>query len=66
MLQVFQRDSEILRIEAARSLTISAPTAAKALATLEAHSIVREITGQQYRKLYAYQQHLDVLNEDTL
>ena len=86
-MQVFQRDSEILRseaasvirlhqhlqrkpvisiAEAARSLTISAPTAAKALATLEAHSVVSEITGQQYRKLYAYQQHLDVLNEDTL
>ena len=87
LLQVFQRDSEILRseaasvirlhqylqrkpvisiAEAARSLKISAPTAAKALATLEAHSIVSEVTGQQYRKLYAYQKYLDVLNEDTL
>lgn len=87
LLQVFQRDSEILRseaasvirlhqhlqrkpvisiAEAARSLNISAPTAAKALATLEARSIVREITGQQYRKLYSYQEYLDVLNEDTL
>ena len=87
LLQIFQRDSEILRseaasvirlhqhlqrkpiisiAEAARSLNISAPTAAKALATLGSYSIVREITGQQYRKLYSYQEYLDVLNEDTL
>ena len=87
LLQVFQRDSEILRseaasvirlhqhlqrkpvisiAEAARSLNISAPTAAKALATLQARSIVREITGQPYRKLYSYQEYLDVLNEDAL
>lgn len=87
LLQVFQRDSEILRseaasvirlhqhlqrkpvisiAEAARSLNISAPTAAKALATLETRSIVREITGQPYRKLYSYQEYLDVLNEDAL
>jgi len=87
LLQVFQRDGEILRseaasvirlhqhlqrkpvisiAEAARSLNISAPTAAKALSTLETRSIVREITGQQYRKLYAYREYLDVLNEDTL
>ncbi|MCU0748454.1 MAG: Fic family protein [Akkermansiaceae bacterium] len=87
LLRIFQRDSEILRseaasvirlhqhlqrkpvisiAEAARSLNISAPTAAKALATMESHSIVREITGQQYRKLYTYREYLDVLNEDTI
>ena len=32
---------------------------------LETRSIVREITGQQYRKLYAYREYLDSLNEDT-
>jgi Fic family protein len=87
LLQVFQRDGDILRSEAAsvirlhqhlqrkpvisiaeacRALNISAPTAAKALATMEARSIVREITGQQYRKLYTYREYLDVLNEDSL
>ena len=87
LLQIFQRDSEILRseaasvirlhqhlqrkpiisiAEAARALTISSPTATKALATLETRSIVREITGQQYRKLYTYSEYLDVLNEDTI
>lgn len=86
LLEIFQRDSEIVRgeaasvirlhqhlqrkpvisvAEAARSLEISSPTAAKALATLEAHSIVREITGQQYRKIYSYQSYLDIINEDT-
>lgn len=49
-----------------RALHISAPTAAKALTTLESHSIVHEITGQQYRKIYAYREYLDILNDDTL
>lgn len=64
--QHLQRKPVISIAEAARALHVSAPTATKALATLETRSIVREITGQPYRKLYAYREYLDVLNEDTL
>ena len=52
--------------EAARALGVSTPTAIKALATLEKCGVVYEITGQNYRKLYAYRSYLDILNADTL
>ncbi len=52
--------------EAARALGVSTPTAIKALATLEKCGIVHEITGQNYRKLYAYRNYLDILHADTL
>ncbi len=52
--------------EAARALGVSTPTAIKALATLEKCGVVHEITGQNYRKLYAYRSYLDILHADTL
>ncbi len=52
--------------EAARALGVSTPTAIKALATLEKCGVVYEITGQNYRKLYAYRSYLDILHADTL
>ena len=52
--------------EAVRALGVSTPTAIKALATLEKCGVVHEITGQNYRKLYAYRSYLDILNADTL
>ncbi len=63
--QHLQRKPVISIAEAARALKISAPTAAKALATLETHTLVREITGQQYRKLYSSSAYLDILNDGT-
>ena len=52
--------------EAARALGVSTPPAIKALATLEKCGVVYEITGQNYRKLYAYRSYLDILHADTL
>ena len=52
--------------EAVRALGVSTPTAIKALATLEKCGVVHEITGQNYRKLYAYRSYLDILHADTL
>ncbi len=52
--------------QAARALSVSTPTAIKALATLEKCGIIHEITGQNYRKLYAYRGYLDILHADTL
>ncbi len=52
--------------EAARAAKISAPTAAKALSALEKRGIVREITGQNYRKIYSYHRYLNLLNADTI
>lgn len=47
-------------------ISLLLPDPAKALVTLENRSVVREITGQQYRKLYSYREYLDVLNEDAI
>ncbi len=52
--------------QASRSLGVSTPTAMKAISTLEKYGIAHEITGQNYRKLYAYRSYLDILNADTL
>lgn len=43
--------------------TMSFPTAAKAIATLVALGIVREITGKQRNRVYAYHTYVSVLNE---
>jgi Fic family protein len=48
---------------AARELGVTSPTATKALRTLEQKGIVSEITGGEYRRLYAYSRYLDTLNE---
>jgi Fic family protein len=48
---------------AARELGVTSPTATKALRTLEQKGIVSEITGGEYRRLYAYSRYLETLNE---
>lgn len=48
---------------AARELGVTSPTATKALRTLEQKGVVSEITGGEYRRLYAYSRYLDTLNE---
>jgi len=47
------------------STGLSFPTASKGMQQLEALDIVREITGQQRNRVFAYQQYLDILNEGT-
>lgn len=47
---------------AAQTLQISHPTATRSLRTLEQHGIIREITGADYRRLYAYSEYLEILN----
>lgn len=49
---------------AAQSLDVTHPTATKALRTLEHHGIVREVTGGDYRRLYAYSAYLEILNDE--
>lgn len=51
---------------AARELSVTSPTATKALRTLEQQGIVSEITGKGYRRLYAYSRYLETLNEPSL
>ena len=47
----------------AKVLGVTHPTATKALRTLEQKQIVSELTGGEYRRLYAYTGYLDLLNE---
>ena len=44
---------------------LSAPTAGKALESLEQLGIVREITGRWRSRVYVYGQYLDMLNKGT-
>lgn len=50
---------------AAQSLVLSAPTVAAALRELVALDIVREITGRQRGRVYAYQQYLQIIGAGT-
>jgi Fic family protein len=60
-----QQHPVISVMAAAQTLNVSHPTATKALKTLERHGIVREMTGGDYRRLYAYSEYLAILGEGT-
>ncbi len=44
---------------------VSLPTVLRSLTTLEALGIVREITGKERNKIFAYQEYLTILNKGT-
>jgi hypothetical protein len=46
-------------------LKVSEPTAYKAVARLESLGILRELTGRSWRKVYAYEEYLAILNDGT-
>jgi Fic family protein len=50
--------------DAAKAIGSSAPTARSVLLKLERHGILREITGGNYGKTYAYGTYLDLLSEE--
>ena len=50
---------------ATKELNLTPPTVTTALQNLEKLDIVREITGRNYGRLYAYTKHLSILNEGT-
>jgi len=50
--------------DAAAAIDVSLPTARNALGKLEALGIVREITGGDYGRIYAYGQYLDILGAE--
>ena len=50
---------------AMKLLSVSKPTALKALDTLQIAGILREITGKQRDRVYAYHEYLRILSSDT-
>jgi Fic family protein len=50
---------------AAKSISATFPTAANACDVLRKLGVLREITGKQRRRLFAYGEYLDILNEGT-
>ena len=50
---------------AAEKIGITFPTATSAMDHLKRLGIMREITGKQRRRLFAYDGYLDILNEGT-
>ena len=65
VLALLQRAPLTTIRDAAMRLSISQPTASSALARLESLGIVKEISGRQRTRLYAYDRYLDILNEGT-
>lgn len=63
--QLLQQKPIIAIPDAARRLGISAPTIAKSVHHLERLGILREITGRQRRRLFAYDGYLRILNRGT-
>ena len=60
------RSQPILSIAKAReALGLTTPTVTSSLKHLEKLGLVREITGGQYARLYAYDKYLMILNEGT-
>lgn len=60
-----QQQPVISAMAAAQILGVSHPTATKALKTLERHGIVHEMTGGDYRRIYAYSEYLAILGDGT-
>src|SRR5690606_3010489 len=63
--QLLQQKPIIAIPDAAQRLGISAPTIAKSVHHLERLGILREITGRQRRRLFAYDGYLQILNRGT-
>jgi Fic family protein len=67
-LRLFQyaQSNPILSIATVAERTgISIPTVTKAVAHLQKLEVLREITGKQRRRMYAYARYLAILNEGT-
>jgi cell filamentation protein, protein adenylyltransferase len=62
---VLARDVVTSISDAANALPLSEPTLAAALRHLEELGIVREMTGRNRNRLWAYTQYLSILNEGT-
>lgn len=63
--QLLQQKPIIAIPDVAQRLGISAPTIAKSVHHLERLGILREITGRQRRRLFAYDGYLQILNRGT-
>ncbi len=59
-----ERPMTSIQLAAART-GLSFPSAGTALALLQEHGIVREITGRPRNRVYAYRKYLAILNEGT-
>lgn len=63
--ELMQRKPLTSVASAARQLRLSEPTVQKSLDGMTELGIVREVTGKQRRRIYAYAQYLDILNQGT-
>lgn len=61
--QLLERHPVTSASSAAGELKISHPTASRALRVLVEKGILTEMTGADYRRLYAYSEYLDILND---
>ena len=68
VLRVFehmQRNPIVSIPRAAESIGISAPTVAKSLEHMQQLGMLREVTGRQRHRLFAYDAYLAILSEGT-
>lgn len=61
--EAFTRHPLLTTSRLGKDTGLSKPAIARGLAAMEADGIVREITGKQRYKIYAYQTYLDILSE---
>lgn len=63
--QCLQRRPIVSIANTAGQLRLSAHTVAKAIERMQQLGMLRELTGKQRRRMFAYHQYLDILNEGT-
>jgi Fic family protein len=62
---LLQRQPITSIVPASRELKVTHPTVMKAIANLERLGIVREVTGRQRGRLFAYTKYMNILNRGT-
>jgi Mn-dependent DtxR family transcriptional regulator len=65
MHEFLQENPVVTTSRAAEEMTISRPTITSALENLQDLGIVREMTGKERYRIYAYDEYLGILHEGT-
>ena len=65
VFEAFSREVGLKIPDVVANLEMTEPTVSKAVRTLEAEGIVTEVTGQKRNRIFAYQEFLGILNEET-
>ena len=65
LLDLLPEHPVLILADAVKLLGVTKPTAIKAISALQQAKVLREITGKQRDRVYAYHDYLQVLTSDT-